>query len=315
MTVAASPPTRRALVAAFSALYLVWGSSYLAIRFGLEGVPPLTLAAVRSILAGALLYGWGRARGDRPLTLGGWRTALVAGGLLFLVGHGGLFWAIQRVPSGIAALLFSTIPVWMAVLEARAGGVRSMRPRAIVGVAGGIAGVTLLLSPGLLADRPTVDPLGVVVVLCAAFGWAVGSSVAKRTTSSSVATTAGSHLLAGGGLLAVAAVAAGELNLPAWAAEPRPLLALAYLVVFGSVVTLAAYQWLLRRVSLVAVSTYAYVNPVVALLLGWLVAGEPLGPRVLFAAGLVLISVALMMPRRPVARGNFSASLQEGLTP
>jgi drug/metabolite transporter (DMT)-like permease len=287
-------PSRATFLAAFAVVYLVWGSSFLAIRIGLEGIPPLALAAIRSLIGGALLYGWGRATGGAPLSAAGWRVSLAVGALFFFGGHGGLFWAMGRVPSGIAAVLFATMPAWMTL--AQTVGTRRLDPRAALAVLGGIAGVVLLVGPGRAGGQPLTNPLGALVVVLAAMSWAAGSVIARRSRVPSVGLATGSYLLAGGGMLLIASALAGELTTPSgWAMTTRAVTALVYLIAFGTVLTLVAYNWLLRHLSLVAVSTYAYVNPVVALALGWLYAGEPLGPRVVLAAALILASVAVML--------------------
>lgn len=282
------------LVLAFGAIYLVWGSSYLAIRIGLESVAPLTLAALRSLAGGAILLVWARTLGQPWPTTREWRRAMVIGGLLFLAGHGGLFWVLGRIPSGVAAVLFATIPVWMSLAQGVGQGFAAVRPRVVIALLGGLAGVSLLVGPGVLGGG-RVEAIGVVVAILAAGAWAAGSAYARAWTLDSVTMATATYLLAGGGLLLVAALVSGG---PAFAPAQvtlRSVMALAYLVVCGSVVSFAAYTWLLGQVSLVAVSTYAYVNPVVALLLGWLAGGETLEPRVLAAAILVLSSVALML--------------------
>ncbi len=301
-----SPPepsraSRPALIAAFAAVYLIWGSTYLAIRFGLDSIPPLLLAGVRSIIGGGVLYGWGRWRGGPRLSSAEWGTAAMIGGLMFGIGHGSVFWAIQRVPSGVAALFIATTPLWMAVAQSITGGRAAIRPRMVFGLLGGLGGIAMLVGPrGLVSGEP-VDPLGAVVLLIAAVAWAAGSAVARRARTSSVLVGTGSSLLAGGLLLLLGALAAGEpARLQTMTIEPRSLLALVYLIAFGSIVALGAYNWLLRHTSLVALSTYAYVNPVVALILGWLIGGEPLGLRVIAAGCLILLSVGIIMggPRR-----------------
>jgi drug/metabolite transporter (DMT)-like permease len=250
---------------------------------------------VRSILAGALLYAVGRLLGGAAPPPRAWRAAFGIGGLLFLGGHGGLFWALGHVPSGVAAVLFATIPLWMTAAQAITDGAAHLTLRTAIGLLGGGLGVVVLIGPGL-ATGPRVDPLGAVVALLAAASWSAGSAWSRRSESNSLAVATGSSLLAGGALLAAAALVGGEApNLSAASITPRSIAALGYLVLFGSVLAFGAYSWLLRHASLTAVSTYAYVNPVVALLLGWLVLGEPLGTRVIGATLLVLCSVALIL--------------------
>jgi drug/metabolite transporter (DMT)-like permease len=283
-------------IIAFTAVYLVWGSMYLAMRVGVESIPPLMLAALRSLIAGAILYGWGRLRGGAPPTPREWRVAAVVGGLLFFGAHGSLFWAVQRVPSGVASLFVATIPIWMTITQYLTEPRRRVGGSTVVGIAGGAFGIFLLVGPGQLLGGERIDPVGAVVLVGVAIFWTLGSAVAKRTAPRSLPVATGSYLLAGGTMLAVASVAVGEPALVA--TRPvlsRSVVALGYLVVFGSVITFSAYNWLLRHTSLSAVSTYAYVNPLVAVLLGWGFAGEPLSPRVLVATAVILSSVALSL--------------------
>jgi drug/metabolite transporter (DMT)-like permease len=199
-----------------------------------------------------------------------------------------------RVPSGVAAVLFATIPLWMAVAQAAADGLTTVGPRAVAGILGGVGGVWFIVGPRAFGGG-RVEGFDVTVVVLAAAAWAAGSSFARRWSVGSVTMATASYLLVGGAMLIVAAVASGEPASDPASITSRSIAALAYLVVCGSILAFGAYTWLLGQVSLVAVSTYAYVNPVVALLLGWLVVGEPLEARILVAAALVLSSVALIL--------------------
>jgi len=282
---------RRAL--AFAAVYVVWGSMYLAMRIGVESIPPLMLAGLRSLVAGVVLYAWGRLRGGAAPTRGEWRVAALIGGLLFLGAHGSLFWAVQRVPSGVASLFVATIPIWMTIAQYLTDR-RAVGFRTVIGIAGGAVGILLLVDPGQILGGERIDPAGAVVLVGVAMFWTAGSAVAQRTVQRSLTVSTGSYLLAGGTLLMVVSAASGELSV--MAARPvlgRSVVALGYLIVFGSVITFSAYNWLLRHTSLSAVSTYAYVNPLVAVGLGWAFAGEALSSRILAAAALILSSVAL----------------------
>ncbi len=300
---AAAPRPRRALLlAAYAAVYVIWGSTYLAIRFGIDTLPPLGMAAVRFLLAGALLYGWARARGAPRPTRAQWGAATVVGALLLLGGNGAVTWAEQRVPSGIAALLIATEPLWIVLLGwARPGGARPTR-LTVLGLALGLAGVAALVGPGSLRGGPSVDPLGAAVVVAGALAWAAGSVWPGRVRLPASAPLAtGMQMLAGGALLLAASGAAGE---PAAfrpeAVSPASLAAVGYLVVFGSIVGLSAYVWLLNVEPPERVATYAFVNPVVAVALGWAVAGEPVTGRVLLAAA-VIVGAVVLLTRRPGA--------------
>ncbi len=269
---------------------------YLAMRIGVESIPPFMLAGLRSLVAGGLLYGWGRLRGAAPPTPREWRLAALVGGLMFLGGHGSLFWAVERVPSGVASLFVATMPIWMTITQYVTDRSRRIDARTVVGIVGGAAGIFLLVDPGNLLGGERLDPLGSAVLVGVAIVWTLGSAVAQRTAPHSLPVATGSYLLAGGAMLIAVSALAGEpgvlVTRPVLA---RSVLALGYLIVFGSVITFSAYNWLLRHTSLSAVSTYAYVNPLVAVFLGWAVAGEPLGARVLGAAAIIVSSVAISL--------------------
>jgi drug/metabolite transporter (DMT)-like permease len=284
------------VIAAFAAVYVVWGSTYLAILVVLETLPPFTTAGVRFTTAGLILYGVMRLRGVPAPRRQHWPAAFVTGGLLLLCGNGAVMWAEQRVPSGIAALLVAVEPIWIVLLAwLRPGG---ERPRAAtwVGVALGFAGLVILIGPTNLASGGTVDLLGALAIVFGAFTWAAGSlySLDAKTPESPFMTTA-MNMLAGGVLLLPAGTVAGEpWRLDVSQISGRSLAAVAYLTVFGSLVAFTAYIWLINNVSPSRVSTYAYVNPVVAVLLGWAVMSEPLGWRVAVAALFIVGAVALI---------------------
>lgn len=287
-------PPPAAVAAAFATLYVVWGSTYLAIRFALETLPPFALAGARFLLAGGLLYGPVRAlRAARPARVH-WRTAAVVGGLFLVGGIGTTTWAIQRVPSGVAALLVATLPVWMVVLDAAR---TRTRPTAAVavGVALGLAGIGVLVGPGALGEP--VDPVGAFAVVAATLSWAAGSVYQRGAeVAPHPLLNVAMQMLVGGVALVALSAAVGER--PAFAdASLRSALALAYLVAFGSLAGYSASVWLLDVSTPARVSTYAYVNPVIAVLLGWWLAGEPLDGRVGLAAAAVVAAVALMTRR------------------
>ncbi len=298
---------RGKVVAAFAAVYLIWGSTYLAIRFAIETIPPHLMAAARFLVAGAVLYAWSRLRGAPRPTARNWGAAAVVGGLLLLGGNGAVVWAETRVPSGLTALLVAMVPIWMAVLEGlpRHGG-RKPRLPVLAGLVLGLAGLALLVAPGKLAGR--VDPIGAGVLVLGSFSWAFGSlhsRVANLPRSGFLAT--GMEMVAGGvwlGAFGLATGQAGELTLAA--ISTKSLVSLAYLVVFGSLVGFTAYIWLLGETTPARVSTYAYVNPVVAVLLGWGFAGEAMTLRSLVAAAVIVGAVALII--RYGARAQDEAS-------
>jgi drug/metabolite transporter (DMT)-like permease len=287
------------VIAAYAAIYLVWGSTFLAIRYAVESIPPLLTIALRSLIAGALLFGWVWLRGDGHVPLRHWRTAAVGGLCFFGLCHGSLAWAEQRVSSGLAAVILALIPLWVVVLDwLRPGGVRPNRPT-IAGMLLGFAGLVALVAPTVAAGA-SGDALAVVVLVFSALAWAAGSVYSRYTAQDVPPTTfSGMQLLTGGGLLLVASLLSGEGALVgARPIEPRAIGALAYLIVVGSLLTFSAYIWLLRVSSPARVATYAYVNPVVAVLLGWSVAGEQLTSQNIAAALLIVGGVALIITAR-----------------
>jgi drug/metabolite transporter (DMT)-like permease len=289
-------PPRGKLIAAFLAVYLIWGSTFLAIRFAIETLPPFLMAGVRFIIAGALLYGWSRMRGaDRP-TRPQWIAAAIVGTLLLMGGNGAVVWAEQRVPSGIAALLVAITPCWMVLLDwLRPGG---DRPAAQVGVGLllGLAGLVLLVGPSSIMGAGAVDLLGAIVLLFGALSWSVGSIYSRQAPFPKAPLLAtGMQMLVGGTVLVFAGTVAGEPGRIVWdAITLKSAAALIYLIVFGALVGYSAYVWLLRVTTAALAGTYAYVNPVVAVLLGWALADEPLTLRMLLAAAVILSGVALI---------------------
>jgi drug/metabolite transporter (DMT)-like permease len=295
---ATARPSALRLAAGLGAVYLVWGSTYLAIRFAIESLPPFLMAGARFVVAGAILYAWSRATGAPRPSLRHWRSTALVGACLLLGGNGGVVWAEQRVESGLAALLITVVPLWMVLIDWLRPGGRRPGWRVAAGLLLGFAGVALLVRPGATGGR--IDPLGAAVLLGAAFSWAWGSLASKRLPlPASPLLTTGMEMLAGGGMLLLAALLAGEPAAfdPA-AVTGRSLLALGYLVVFGSFVGFTAYVWLLRVAPPALVGTYAYVNPVVAVLLGWAFAGEPLTGRTLLAAAVIVTGVAVITTAR-----------------
>jgi len=291
---------------AFASIYILWGSTYLAIRFGVETIPPFILAGLRHATAGVLLYLWTRRRSGvarpRPKQ---WRAAFVVGGLMLLGGNGLVTWAEQRVPSGLAALIVASVPIWMTVLD---GVQRRERPHGIVivGLLLGLGGLAFLVAPGQFAGGSHVDPVGAAALLCAALFWAIGSLHSRRADlpQSTLLATA-MEMIGGAVLLFAASAVTGEWRgFSIAAVSARSWLALAYLVVAGSLLGFTAYIFLLGATTPARVSTYAYVNPVVAVVLGWLLAGEIVTPRTLVAAAVIVASVALIIrhgARRDVA--------------
>lgn len=302
---------RSRLILALLAVYIIWGSTYLAIRYALETLPAFTMAGMRYGISGLLLYAWGRwHEGVRP-ERGQWPAAIGIGALLMLGGHGGVVWAQQYVPSGLTALLVATEPLWIAVLGSL--GPFGFRPRwtTAAGLLVGFGGVALLIGNPFGTGVRAVDPLGAAALVFAALSWAVGSLAASRAAMPrSIWLTNGMQLASGGALLAIAGMVRGEWGTidPA-TFSTRSVVAFFYLMIFGTLIGFSAYGWLLRNAHPTLASTYAFVNPVIAVLLGWLVAGERLSVRILVAAALILVAVVLivLVPSRPGATAEAGA--------
>jgi drug/metabolite transporter (DMT)-like permease len=286
--------------AALGTIYVVWGSTFLAIEYAVRTLPPFLSMAGRHLVAGSLLLAWGLSRAPRE-RIG--RAQIVAatifGGALFLGSHGGLAWSQTRIPSGVAALIVASIPLWIAVLDRAAFGKR-LSSRAVFGLLLGFAGIAVLVDP--LGGGP-IDTVGGLVALASAGSWAAGSLYSRGAPlPRDPIVSAGLASLAGGTLLVAASALGGELaGLDPGAVSRESLLGVAYLIVMGSLVGLTAYVWLLRAAPISLVATYAYVNPVVAVLLGWAVVGEVISPRVLVAGAAIVLAVALIVSA-PAAR-------------
>lgn len=289
--------TRRTRIAlAFAAIYVVWGSTYLAIRYAIETIPPFLMAGTRFVVAGAALYLWLRLTGAERPSRAAWVATAVTGILMLAVGNGAVTWSEQRIPSGIAALLVASVALWMVLLEfLRKNGTRPTR-LSIAGLMLGFGGVALLVGPAALSNARDLDVLASLVLVGASLSWAAGSvysRVLPRPASASVASSM--QMLAGGIVLYIVGASSGELGrLDLAGVTTRSALSLGYLIVFGSLVGFTAYAWLLRVCTPAAVATYAYVNPIVAMLLGGLIAGEEFGPRMIVAAAIILSGVALI---------------------
>ncbi len=289
------PESRTKLLAAFAAVYVVWGSTYLAIHYAIGTIPPFLMAGIRFVIAGGIMYAWGSARGATRPTRLQWRNTSIIGVLLLLGGNGAVVWAEQTVPTGIAALLVSFLPLWLVVLDwIRPGGKRPS-----VGVAAGIAlgllGMGVLVGPDSFRGAGPVNVWGALALVLASLSWAAGSLFAKHADLPSQILTTGMEMLAGGVALLALATVTGEIrHFHPRAVSSASLLGLVYLISFGSLIGFSAFSWLLKHASATAVGTYAYVNPVVAVFLGWLVAGEVVTPRTLLGAGIIIASVGII---------------------
>jgi len=298
-------PTWKTLLA-FAIIYFVWGSTFLAIRVGVREVPPFLLVAMRFLVAGFVLYGWMIARGERSPSRRQWMSASLLAVLIFVLDYGLLFWAEQRVPSGMAAVMMATIPAFMALSEIIFLRTQRLTLRLATALLIGIAGVAVLMSPRLSLSGAPIDPVGAVALIIASMSWSVSSALMRKLPlPPSQAMSSGAQMLAGGVFLALTAAALGEFrNFHPSTVSRAAWLSLLYLIVAGSILAFTAYLWLIHHQSPTKVGTYAYVNPVVAVLLGYWLGGEALALRTILGTVFVLISVLAitMTPaKKPVA--------------
>ena len=299
MSAPTNRPSTLGLILAFAAVYLVWGSTYLAIRFAIQTIPPFLMAGIRFTCAGGVLYAWCRWREIPPPPARHWVSALIVGGLMLTAGNGLVVWAELRVPSGIAALIVATSPFWMVLFDWWWRGAPRPNAAVIGGLLIGFAGVAFLVNPWQ-EGATNVSAAGALALLGAALFWAMGSIYSLRASkpASPLVFTA-TAMLCGGILLLMAGTARGEwAEFHPSAFSVRSVLALMYLIVFGSLITYSAYVWLLRASTPAKVSTTAYVNPVVAVLLGWMLGGEGLSSRTLVATIVIIASVGLITSTR-----------------
>jgi drug/metabolite transporter (DMT)-like permease len=306
------------LVAAFASVYVIWGSTYLAILWVIDSIPPLLMASGRFLFAGALLYGWMRARGAPRPTGAQWRAAAISGPLMLAGGNGAVVVAEQWVPSGVTALLVASVPLWMVALEPLFGSRSRPSRRVQVGLLVGFAGVAML-GGAPSGGGGTLAMLGALLVLCGCASWAAGSLYVRTAPApKSPLVLVSMQMLTGGVVLGLMSLTLGEpARFDAGDVTLRSLLALMYLVIFGSLIAYSAYVWLLTVSTPARVGTYAYVNPVIALLLGWALAGEAIGLRSALAAAVIVGSVFVIVSEAKSAssRGKESGSNGQGGVP
>jgi drug/metabolite transporter (DMT)-like permease len=289
------PPAWKTLLA-FGIIYFVWGSTFLAIRVGVREVPPFLLAGMRFLAAGVILYAWMRLKGDASPTSREWKAATLLAVLIFVFDYGLLFWAERRVPSGVAAVMMATIPVFMTLSEIVFLGTQRISIRLAVALVVGIGGVAVLVSHSAGFGEGAIDTAGAVALVIGAISWSVASALTRKLTlPASKSMSSAAQMLAGGILLTLTAAAMGEFKgFHPQAVSRNAWLALAYLIVAGSIVAFTAYVWLIHHESPTKVGTYAYVNPVVAVGLGYFFGGEAVGVRTLLGTLLVLVSVVVI---------------------
>jgi drug/metabolite transporter (DMT)-like permease len=292
-------------ILAFATIYFVWGSTFLAIRVGVREVPPFLLAGIRFAIAGSVLYAWMVLRGERSPSGREWRSAFLLAILIFVFDYGLLFWAERRVDSGIAAVMLATIPLFMALSEVVLLGTQRFTPRLTAALLVGVAGVAVLMIRPLDLGGAPIDGAGAAALLVAAISWSVASALTRRLPlPASKGVSSAAQMLAGGLLLSVAAAVLGEFRgFHPSAVSAGAWVSLAYLIVAGSIIAFTAYVWLIHRESPTKVGTYAYVNPVVAVAIGYFFGGESVGLRTVLGTACVIVSVVVIttMPRRPEA--------------
>ena len=295
LTLSKAPARDWRLIGAFAAVYIIWGSTYLAIRFAVDTMPPFLMAGVRFLVAGGILYALMASRGTPAPKRIHWRSTLIIGALLLLAGNGGVVWAEQRIPTGIASLMVAIVPLWIVLIDwLRPGGSRPGVP-VMVGVLVGLAGIGLLVIGGDETNKP-IDLLGIISILIATICWASGTFYARRAElSPSSLQSTGMEMLCGGVLLLLLGTVTGEWGRLDLAKVTLPsVLAVIYLIVFGSLVAYTAYTYLINHAPPARAATYAYVNPVVAVFLGWLFRSEPLTIRTIIAAAIIIGSVVII---------------------
>ena len=304
---AASQPRAWKVLLAFAIIYLVWGSTFLAIRVGVREVPPFLLAGMRFVIAGLFVFACARAKGTAIPTTRQWPSLIIVAVLFFVVDYGLVFWAEVRVPSGITAVMMATIPAFMAISEILILKTQRLTLRLGIALLVGMGGVAVLASRSATFSDAPIDTLGAMALLLGAISWALGSALTRKLSlPSDKVMSSGAQMLAGGLLLTATAAMLGEFHgFRLQAVSVKAWLALAYLIVAGSIVAFTAYVWLIHHESPTKVGTYAYVNPVVAVVLGYLFGGEALTARTVVGTMLVLVSVVVitLLPARSKPQG------------
>jgi drug/metabolite transporter (DMT)-like permease len=292
----ASRPPRWQILLAFAIIYLVWGSTFLAIRLGVHEVPPFLFAAMRFFAAGIILHAWVRAKGMPSPSSREWASASFLGLLIFVMDYGLLFWAEKRVPSGIAAVMLATIPVFMSLSEILFLRTQKLTLRLGLAMLAGLAGVAVLINPSAGFGQPAVDMLGAAALVVASISWSIAAILTRKLPlPESKVMSSSAQMLTGGFFLLLTSALLGDFkSFSARGVSAGVWFALAYLVVAGSIVAFTAYTWLIHHESPTKVGTYAYVNPVVAVLLGYFFGGEALGARTVAGTLLVLVSVIVI---------------------
>jgi drug/metabolite transporter (DMT)-like permease len=282
------------IIVAFAAVYVVWGSTYLFIKYAVDAIPPFLLGFIRFALSGGILYLAARLRGASKPTSYEWKMAAISGVLMLGVGNGAVIWSVQTLPSGITALIVSSVPIWIVVID----WLRGKRPRqaVLIGVALGFVGMAILIGPRAFVGQGSLDAVATGILLAGSIGWAAGTLVTRGSTrpGSPLVFSALQMLAASGAMLIMAVVMGEPASFSVRSITPRAAWSIVFLVFAGSIVGFTAYVYLLGVVSAAKAATYAYVNPVIAVLLGWLFLDEPIGMRTLVAAAVILGGVAII---------------------
>jgi drug/metabolite transporter (DMT)-like permease len=309
---ATTQPRAWKVLLAFAIIYFVWGSTFLAIRVGVREVPPFLLAAIRFLVAGIVLYGWMRAKGTPSPTAREWGSASLLAILIFVFDYGLLFWAEKGVPSGIAAVMMATIPVFMAIAEIGILRTQRLTLRLATALFVGIGGVAVLVSHSVSFGEAPINTAGACALIVAAISWSIAASLSRKVPlPAAKAMSSGAQMLAGGVFLTLTAGLLGEFRgFHVQAVSRGAWLALAYLIVAGSIIGFTAYVWLIHHESPTKVGTYAYVNPVVAVLVGYFLGGEAIGPRTIVGTLLVLVSV-IVITTTPAKKASVSPNITE----
>lgn len=283
------------LVAAFAAVYIIWGSTYLGIRFAIETLPPFLMAGVRFLSAGAILFSFSKFKSRTPITLTHWKSAFIIGALLLLGGNGGVVWAEQFVPSGLTAVLVATVPIWVVTISFLKKDAVKPNGKTVAGVLLGFAGLIFLVNPFNLQGGD-VNLYGAAAILIATISWAFGTIYTKHAAfPESKLSAVGMQMICGGILLSLTGMLTGEISEVNFnGISIKSVLAVLYLIIFGSIIAFTSYIWLIEAAGPSKASTYAYVNPVVAVFLGWIFAGEIITIKMIIAAVIIILSVAII---------------------
>ncbi len=297
-------PSRYQLIAAFAAVYIIWGSTYLAIKIAIISFPPFLMAGIRFLISSAIIFGVARFFSKEKIKLKFWKDSFIIGGALLLGGNGGVVWAEQFVPSGLTALIVATVPIWMVLFDWLHPHGNKPTLKIIIGLILGFAGLLIMISPSSILHGENVNLYGAGALLIATCSWAAGSVYSRKADMpKSKFLTVAMEMFAGGVLLVLAGTILGEWNsFHITKLSSQSIIAFLYLIASGSVIGFTAYIWLLEAAGPAKASTYAYVNPVIAVLLGWLILGEEISMRILLSASFIIVGVVFIITKKEFFR-------------